>query len=77
MGALTAAELRDALADGGEVVVWSEEAVDAVAARGRRRACTSSSTPGWAGSGRATPSDASARRGGGRARARACGWPAR
>ena len=34
MGALTEAELRDALADGGEVVVWSEEAVDAVAAAG-------------------------------------------
>ncbi len=34
MGALTDAELRDALADGGEVVVWSEEAVDAVAAAG-------------------------------------------
>ncbi len=34
MGALTETELRDALADGGEVVVWSEEAVDAVAAAG-------------------------------------------
>ncbi len=34
MGALTEAELRDVLADGGEVVVWSEEAVDAVAAAG-------------------------------------------
>src|SRR5581483_8396995 len=34
MGALTGAEFREALADGGEVVVWSEEAVDAVAAAG-------------------------------------------
>jgi alanine racemase len=34
MGALTEAELHDALADGGEVVVWSEEAVDAVSAAG-------------------------------------------
>jgi alanine racemase len=34
MGALTEDELRHALADGGEVVVWSEEAVEAVAAAG-------------------------------------------
>jgi alanine racemase len=34
MGALTGAELRNALRDGGEVVVWSEEAVDAVAGAG-------------------------------------------
>ena len=34
MGALTGAELRQALADGGEVVVWREESVDAVAAAG-------------------------------------------
>jgi alanine racemase len=34
MGALTDTELRGALADGGEVVVWSEEAVAAVAAAG-------------------------------------------
>jgi len=34
MGALTGAELRSALADGGEVVVWSEDAVAAVAAAG-------------------------------------------
>jgi alanine racemase len=34
MGALTDRELREALADGGQVVVWSEEAVDAVAAAG-------------------------------------------
>jgi alanine racemase len=34
MGALTGSELRAALADGGEVVVWSEEAVQAVAAAG-------------------------------------------
>jgi alanine racemase len=34
MGALTDDELRLALADGGEVVVWSEEAVEAVAAAG-------------------------------------------
>ncbi len=34
MGALTESELRDVLADGGEVVVWSEEGVTAVAAAG-------------------------------------------
>ena len=34
MGALTDEELRLALADGGEVVVWSEEGVEAVAAAG-------------------------------------------
>ncbi len=34
MGALTGTELREALAHGGEVVVWSEEAVAAVAAAG-------------------------------------------
>ncbi len=37
MGALTEDELRLALADGGEVVVWSEEAVEAVAAAGGGR----------------------------------------
>jgi alanine racemase len=34
MGALTPEELRQALADGGEVVVWSEPGVEAVAAAG-------------------------------------------
>jgi alanine racemase len=34
MGALTGPELRQALADGGEVVVWRRDAVDAVAAAG-------------------------------------------
>jgi alanine racemase len=34
MGVLTGTELRQALADGGEVVVWHEESVDAVAAAG-------------------------------------------
>ena len=51
MGALSAAELDVALAARADVVAWREEFVAALAAP--TRACTSSSTPAWAGSARA------------------------
>ena len=73
MGALSAEELDVALAAGADVVAWREGFVDAspAAPPGGRCACTSSSTPAWAGSApatrdealRASPSAAAARRG--------------
>jgi alanine racemase len=53
MGALTPPELREALAARADVVVWHERDVETVAAAGVD-GCTSSSTPAWAGSARAT-----------------------
>ena len=60
LGALSAAELPVALSAGAEVVAWDERFVDdliAVAAAAGA-ACTSSSTRGWAASGRARCRDA-------------------
>jgi alanine racemase len=51
MGALTRDELERVIAAGADVVAWSEELVGWLEALG---ACTSSSTPAWAGWGRAT-----------------------
>ena len=55
MGALTRRGARRRARRRADIVAWREPFVDALAARRRRRGCTSSSTPAWAGSARATP----------------------
>ena len=71
LGALSPEELDVALNAGADVVAWREAFVDAVRGARRRRACMSSSTPGWGAWARATLTRRRAWR---RRRRRARGW---